>query len=127
MHHSNELAGPRWRVLLAEGEQWEGEAIASMLRAAGHEVAMVRSCEEALAAIEAAASPFDAICVSESLSGGGGLLLTERLGPLPAVLLATSVRDHGTLRAQSPTHVRVLPKPIKRAALLQALAETLDA
>lgn len=125
MHHSSEPSDPPWRVLLAEGEQWEGEAIASMLRAAGHEVAMARSCEEALAAIEAAASPFDAICVSESLEGGG-LSLAERLGPLPAVLLATSVRDHGTLRAQSPTHVRVLPKPVKRAALLKALGEALS-
>ncbi|MNS30621.1 hypothetical protein D3C72_626570 [compost metagenome] len=125
MHHSSEPSGPPWRVLLAEGEQWEGEAIASMLRAAGHEVAVARSCEEALAAIEAAASPFDAICVSESLSGGGGLFLTERLGPLPAVLLATSVRNHGTLRARSQTHVRVLPKPVKRAALLEALGEAL--
>jgi CheY-like chemotaxis protein len=124
MHHSSEAAGPPWRVLLAEGELWEGEAIASMLRAAGHEVAMVTTCEEALAAIEAAPSPFDAICVSESLTGGG-LSLAERLRPLPAVLLATSVRDHGTLRAQCPTHVRVLPKPIKRAALLKALGEAL--
>ncbi|MFN3432034.1 MAG: hypothetical protein ACK46X_19050 [Candidatus Sericytochromatia bacterium] len=122
MHHSSEPLAPPWRVLLAEGEHLEREAIASMLRADGHEVALVGTCEEALAAIESAASPFDALCVSESLAGGGGLSLAERLGPLPAVLLAASVRDHGSLRAHSPTHVRVLPKPIKRAALLSSLS-----
>ena len=113
------------RVLVVEDDADIAHLIAGQLRAAGYEVEIASSGEDALERISA--NPPDLVTLDINLPGMSGAEVAERLAMNPATtdlpVLAISV-DNSDPRLKQ-FGVRTLPKPLDREVMLATVANLL--
>lgn len=121
-------------VLLVEDDDLLRDLTSRILRGFGHAVVETASAQDALAALAAAATPFDLLFTDVRLGGAmDGLELARRaLAHLPDLRLIVTSGDPSSLHRDTlPTdRMQVLTKPYRRDNVrlaLDALASLADA
>lgn len=111
---------PRLSILVVEGQHTAGQAIAGLLRRRGHEVRLVTSAEDALAA-----APADVLVSDLDLPGASGLeLLTElrrRGSAARTVFVGVRPSFEESRRALELGAIELLAKPFRLAELVRAV------
>jgi PAS domain S-box-containing protein len=117
-------------LLLVEDEEQVRSAFGRMLAHHGYRVVVASDCEEALALIRAAASPFDLIISDVVMPKTSGLELVELargLAPTSRVLLMSGFTDHAMLGVDiSERGFNFLQKPFAPATLTKKVRQILD-
>lgn len=117
------------RVLLVEDDVDGRDMVEQLLRDDGAEVLPVESAAQALAALQA--SRFDAIVSDIGMPGMDGyeLLRTLRASgdPIPAVALTAFARPEDQAKALEAGYASHVAKPIRPAALVEAVAAAIRA
>ncbi len=116
------------RVLVADGNISARSAVRDLLNALGARAEEAEHGEEALALLRAAdaSDPYRIAVVAHSLTDGANIALAQVIATDPQ-LVATGVCLMGPISARSARRgdrVRFLAKPVKAAALVDALAAT---
>ncbi|NPV46041.1 MAG: PAS domain S-box protein [Armatimonadetes bacterium] len=116
------------RVLLAEDDADVRQVLAAMLASGGHQVTAVGTPTEAIAQLQA--ESYDLVVTDLLMPEGGGRALLDWLkqqADAPPVLIASGHEYPGLSATQAgPLRVQTLPKPFRRDALLEAIAQLLD-
>ena len=115
----------RGTVLVVEDEPAVRDVTVKVLRRAGWDVVLVGTGDEALAAVDTRAQPFDAVLSDVVMPGMSGIELAGRiLDRLPGtriVLLSGYTAETLDLGRVVERGVRFVPKPVASRALLAAL------
>lgn len=117
---------PCKRLLLVEDDRLFATALSLGLKAAGHEVQLAGSAEEALLAL--AEQHFDLAILDEQLPGESGLSLTGRLRDqyaTPFIFLTACGDSHCIERAVGEGSLAYLVKPVDVSQLLPMIATAL--
>ena len=110
---------PALRILLVDDDKDTLRVLSRVLRASGHEVT---TAEDVASALEAAgAKPFDLLVSDLGLPDGSGLVLMERLRPLPAIALSGFGMEADVRKAREAGFAVHLTKPIDAAKLEDAI------
>jgi CheY-like chemotaxis protein len=121
---SNEAAGPRLTILIAEPHPDGAETLSCLLRLCGHTVTIAQNASEALAA--AAESAFDVLIVEPRLPGMDGWELARRLrasaANLTCIAITSCGRPEDRTRSLAAGIVLHLLKPAEPDSLVAALA-----
>jgi len=116
------------RILVAEDDDLTLELLATVLRAAGHEITAVRDGREALTQIEHA--PFDLVVADVQMPRASGLeildALAARTTPTPLVLVTAYADTALTVRALRQGAIGVLDKPFREDELWSFVQEALS-
>ena len=116
-------------VLVVDDEQVVRDFLQRCLETSGYRVKQATNAEEALALMNA--TPAAAVLCDIRMPGHDGLWLAERIRarwPRVAIIMATAVDDHDTVRQSSALGaVDYLTKPIAAEHLLQVVGRALRA
>jgi CheY-like chemotaxis protein len=116
-------------VLVVDDEDVVREFLKRCLETSGYRVKAASNADEALAAMTA--TPAAAVLCDIRMPGHDGLWLAERLRakwPRAAIIMATAVDDHDTVRQSSALGaVDYLTKPIAAEHLMQVVGRALKA
>ena len=138
------LAPERSRPMAPTREGWEGrrvlvvddhpdarDVLANMVQAMGLQADVAASGEEALARLDASATPYDWLLVDWKMPGMDGLTLARRIQrrprvERPCILLVTAFDRQAAIEASADVGLGgVLTKPVTPSTLFNSLSEAL--
>ncbi len=121
------------RVLVADDHATNRRILKEVLKSWAMEVELVESGAAAIAALEAAAQPFDIVLMDLMMPAMDGLATVARMransafAQVPVLLLSSADRAEYSERANSLGIARSLIKPVKQSDLLEAIGAALKA
>ena len=121
------------RVLVADDHATNRRILEEVLKSWAMEVELVESGAAAIAALEAAAQPFDIVLMDLMMPDMDGLATVARMranaafAQVPVLLLSSADRAEYSERASSLGIARSLIKPVKQSDLLEAIGAALEA
>lgn len=121
------------RVLVADDHATNRRILEEVLKSWAMEVELVESGAAAIAALEAAAQPFDIVLMDLMMPEMDGLATVARMranaafAQVPVLLLSSADRAEYSERASSLGIARSLIKPVKQSDLLEAIGAALEA
>ena len=121
------------RVLVADDHATNRRILEEILKSWALEAELVESGAAAIAALEAAAQPFDIVLMDLMMPEMDGLETVARLrenaafAQVPVLLLSSADRAEDSARASSLGIARSLIKPVKQSDLLEAIGAALEA
>ena len=121
------------KVLVADDHATNRRILEEILKSWAMEVELVESGAAAIAALEAAAQPFDLVLMDLMMPGMDGLETVARMREnaafvhVPVLLLSSADRAEYSARSSSLGIARSLLKPVKQSDLLEAISAALEA
>ena len=121
------------KVLVVDDHATNRRILEEVLKSWEMEVELAGSGSAAIAALEAAESPFDLVLMDLMMPGMDGLETVARIrenaafAQVPVLLLSSADRAEYSARSSSLGIVRSLIKPVKQSDLLEAIGATIAA
>ena len=118
------------RILLVEDEAHIAQGLRFNLEAEGHSVEVIEDGEDALDLLLTQKQPFDLMVLDVMLPGKDGFSVAHELRQkqnfIPVLMLTARGRPEDVLKGFEAGADDYLPKPYRRAPLLQAVDRSLE-